>query len=164
MRQRFMSSSIHKVDNKGRVSVPANFRRLIEREAEPAIYLISDFRGRGYLEAYAFEELSQIHADIEAMPRYSPAREILEEEFIAKAFEVSLDDTGRILLPRDIREENGITDTAVFVGVGKHFQIRSPENRAANKARIAAALGPDHDPFALLPGSAPAADPFEALS
>ncbi|MFT6887067.1 MAG: DNA-binding transcriptional regulator/RsmH inhibitor MraZ, partial [Paracoccaceae bacterium] len=30
MRQRFTSSSVHKVDNKGRVSVPAGFRRVLD--------------------------------------------------------------------------------------------------------------------------------------
>jgi MraZ protein len=152
MRQRFTSSSVHKVDGKGRVSVPAGFRRVLEQAEEPGLAIISNFRNRGYIEGYTLDELTSIHADIEEMPRYSPQREILEEEFIAKALPLSLDENGRILLPKDIREDNGIGDSAVFIGVGRHFQIRSPENRALNQARLAAAMGPDQDPFALLPG------------
>jgi MraZ protein len=152
MRQRFTSSSVHKVDNKGRVSVPAGFRRVLDQAEEPGLGLISNFRNKGYIEGYTLDELSSIHADIEEMPRYSPQREMLEEEFIAKALPLSLDENGRILLPKDIREENGITDTAIFIGSGRHFQIRSPENRTAHQARLRAEVGPDHDPFAMLPG------------
>ncbi len=159
MRQRFTSSSVHKVDGKGRVSVPAGFRRVLEQAEEQGLALISNFRNQGYIEGYTLDELASIHADIEEMPRYAPQREILEDEFIAKALPLSLDENGRILLPKDVRDENGITDTAVFIGSGRHFQIRSPENRAAHKARLAAALGPDQDPFALLPGG-PAAGKF----
>lgn len=159
MRQRFTSSSVHKVDGKGRVSVPAGFRRVLEQAEEPGLAIITNFRNRGYIEGYTLDELTSIHEDIEEMPRYSPQREILEEEFIAKALPLSLDENGRILLPRDIREENGIEDSAVFVGQGRHFQIRSPESRARDKARLAAAMGPDQDPFALLPGG-PASGKF----
>ena len=77
MRQRFTSSSVHKVDGKGRVSVPAGFRRVLEQAEEPGLALISNFRNQGYIEGYTLDELASIHADIEEMPRYSPQREIL---------------------------------------------------------------------------------------
>lgn len=152
MRQRFTSSSVHKVDGKGRVSVPAGFRRVLEQAEEQGVALISNFRNQGYIEGYTQDELFSIHEDIEKMKRYSPARLVLENEFITKASLLTLDENGRILLTRELREENGIGDMAVFAGSGRHFQIRSQENWQAHQESIAAALGPDQDPFALLPG------------
>jgi MraZ protein len=152
MRQRFTSSSVHKVDGKGRVSVPAGFRRVLEQAEEQGLALISNFRNQGYIEGYTQDELFAIHADIEKMKRFSPARLALEHEFITKASFLPLDDNGRILLTKELREDNGLSDTAVFAGSGRHFQIRSPATWQAHQASIAAALGPDQDPFALLPG------------
>ncbi|MFT7026574.1 MAG: MraZ protein [Paracoccaceae bacterium] len=151
MGQRFTSNSVHKVDSKGRVSVPAGFRRVLEQASEPGVVLISDFRGRGHIEGYTQDEMAIIYADIEAMDRYSEEREDLEMEITSQTVHLPLDENGRILLTKAVLAENGITDTAVFLGMGTHFQIWSPkrleEMKEARRERRTGAA------FAKLPGT-----------
>ena len=48
------------------------------------------------------------------------------------------DSTGRIVLTEKLLQHAGITDSAVFVGKGRKFQIWNPENWAKEEARIRA--------------------------
>ena len=85
MIRRFRGESLHKVDTKGRVSVPAAFRRVLE-EGDP------DFSGgsspnfvivyggvRGIcLEGYTISSITKVDKLISRLPRFSRDREILE--------------------------------------------------------------------------------------
>ena len=44
----------------------------------------------------------------------------------ADARELAFDVTGRVIIPSDMLEHAGITDTALFVGRGNSFQIWNP--------------------------------------
>lgn len=56
----------------------------------------------------------------------------------AKRF--TFDSTGRIVLTEKLLKHAGITDTAVFVGKGRKFQIWNPENWEKEEARIRAEI------------------------
>ena len=51
--------------------------------------------------------------------------------------QLSFDGDGRIILPADLRQKAGIDGQATFVGVGKLFQIWSPERLAEFRAQQA---------------------------
>jgi len=50
----------------------------------------------------------------------------------------TFDSTGRIVLTEKLLKHAQITDTAVFVGKGRKFQIWNPENWIKEEARIRA--------------------------
>ena len=52
----------------------------------------------------------------------SPAAKIL-----SRSMTISCDADGRIVLPQDFIRHAGITDRALFVGLGRTFQIWAPE-------------------------------------
>ena len=128
----FLSSYANKVDKKGRVSVPASFRAELEH--------LNGFVAFPHTEHACIEGWDRSRMDelAEAMDQYSP----LSEEYDAlgylmgKARVLPFDPEGRVILPPYLIETAGITDSAVFVGRGKSFQIWDPERHAAFETRI----------------------------
>ena len=135
----FRGESTHKVDQKGRVSVPAPFRRVLEEGdpdwlpgQNPTMVLIYGFPGRPRLEAYSMEGAGKIDEMIEAMPRFSKKRQIAERFFNAKSMYLQVDENGRLVLPAKLREKIGLVSEASFVGMGEHFQIWAPDEFGAD--------------------------------
>ncbi len=128
----FLSSYANKVDKKGRVSVPAPFRAELEH--------LNGFVAFPHTEHACIEGWDRSRMDqlAEAMDQYSP----LSEEYDAlgylmgKSRELPFDPEGRVILPPYLIETAGITDSVVFVGRGKSFQIWDPERHAEFETRI----------------------------
>ncbi len=151
MWQRFTSSSVHKVDAKGRVSVPALFRRVLEQGETPGgLVLIPNLRGSDCLEGFTHEFIDQIAASISQMKPFSKARRRLEYEFLANALPMQLDDTGRMVLSPALKAAAGIDDQARFVGMGESFQIWAPDRFDRMMAGLAEE-DDDEDPLDSLP-------------
>ena len=115
---RFLSSAVNRIDAKGRVSVPAHFRAVLQK--------------RGYSELYALRALDVPALDVgglDLLDRYEE-RIALEDPFLQTADDMSffchgdgaflkLDQDGRITVSDFIREHTGITAEVAFVGRGQ---------------------------------------------
>lgn len=163
MARMFKGSYDLKVDPKGRVSIPAAFRRIIET-ADPefdakdsksrAVFSVGyGLAGKGFLEGFSVESLAGVHADMDALKRGSQARKTLEYLYLANVQDLQIDDNGRIVLPLAWREKMGISDDAKFVGYGNRFEIWNPETyarvRGAHTQDFLEAQGEDFDPQSL---------------
>ncbi len=161
MIRRFRGESVHKVDQKGRVSVPAPFRRVLE-EGDPdwteglnpnLVLIYGRSRERPCLEGYSIRAIGEIDDMIAQLPRFSPEREIIERFINTRSVYAQVDENGRMVLSAKLREMIGLTDEALFAGMGDKFQIWTPEGFAADEARMAGAIaemGGETDPLALL--------------
>jgi MraZ protein len=148
------------VDQKGRVSVPAPFRRVLEEGdpdwtegLNPNFVLIYGRPGRACLEGYSIRAIGEIDDMIAALPRFSREREMIERFINTRSVYAQVDENGRMVLPAKLREMIGLGDEAYFAGMGDKFQIWTPEGFAADEARMAgdiADMGADADPLALL--------------
>ena len=135
MIRRFRGESLHKVDTKGRVSVPAAFRRVLE-EGDPDFSVGSSpnfvivYGGvRGIcLEGYTISSITKVDKLISKLPRFSRDREILERFINTQSTYMQLDETGRIVLSPRLKDKIGIKDEAIFAGMGEKFQIWEPNN------------------------------------
>lgn len=85
MGRRFRGESHHKVDSKGRVSIPASFRRVLEAADpnwksgdSPELVIVYGDHRRQFLECYTMEAIDEVDAKIAALPRGSKPRKILE--------------------------------------------------------------------------------------
>lgn len=160
MKRRFRGESVHKVDPKGRVSVPAPFRRVLEEGdpdwtegLNPTFVLIYGRRGKACLEGYSMRAMDEVDEEVAARPRFSREREILERMLSTKSVYAQVDENGRIVLPARLREMIGVTDEALFAGMIDKFQIWAPRSYAEDEARDDGWLeeqGLDGDPHALL--------------
>ena len=158
MLRRFRGESTHKVDQKGRVSVPAPFRRVSE-EGDPdwteglsPTFVLIYGMSRNCLEGYTIEGAAKLDAKIERLP-LGKTRAALERLVNSQSVYAQVDDNGRIVLPQKLRELFGLNEEALFAGMGEHFQVWAPTAYEADMAGIddwRAGLDPDEDPFALL--------------
>ena len=157
MIRRFRGESLHKVDAKGRVSVPAAFRRVLE-EGDP------EFTGGSYpnfvvvyggvrgncLEGYTISSITKVDKLISKLPRFSSDREILERFINTQSTYMQLDENGRIVLSYRLKEKIGIRDEAIFAGMGEKFQIWEPNNYQNEVDALDSAfknLSEDENPF-----------------
>lgn len=135
----FLSTVTMKVDRKGRVSVPANFRAAVGNDTFNGIILYPSFR-RPCLDGADMgfmERLSEsIHGDFGL---YSDSHEALATATLASAQQLTFDSDGRVGLPKDLAAHAGITDQATFVGLGRTFQIWEPDAYQAHRSAQQAA-------------------------
>ncbi|RKZ29504.1 hypothetical protein DRQ36_08395 [bacterium] len=111
----------HKVDAKGRVQVPISLRRADMDKIYDRFVLVRGIGGclalftkeifEGFVDAFDPEVLGDM-GRVEFM-----------RQFYSRIHDVELDSQGRVLLPRLLREEAGITDSALFLGAGKWVEI-----------------------------------------
>lgn len=126
MWQQFTSSFFNKVDAKGRVSIPALWRKALElRNADGHIVLVPAFRDRNCVEGYSPDEYQRLAAAVSRMHPSDPNRRKVEYRLMGRALPMQLDDNGRIVIPREMREAFGLDGDVVFVGTGDSFQIWS---------------------------------------
>ncbi|MEM8578485.1 MAG: division/cell wall cluster transcriptional repressor MraZ [Pseudomonadota bacterium] len=134
MARRFRGESDHKVDTKGRVSIPASFRRVIEagdpdwtEGLPPRLIIVYGGATRDYLEGFTVDAMDEVDEKIAAHPRGSAKRKAMERLYSAQSIETVVDDTGRIVLPAKLREKISLDGLARFVASGDTFEIWRPE-------------------------------------
>ena len=134
MIRRFRGESLHKVDIKGRVSVPAPFRRVLEDGDpefkignNPNFVIVYGGVKTPCLEAYTIKSISAVDQLISKLPRFSREREILERFINTQSLYIQLDENGRIVLPPKLKSLVGIEGEAIFAGMGEKFQMWEPK-------------------------------------
>ncbi|QPH53008.1 division/cell wall cluster transcriptional repressor MraZ [Pontivivens ytuae] len=134
MALRFRGEWTHKVDAKGRVSVPAPFRRVLEAGApgwqsgDPVPFVVvKNQDSQPCLNVYSVAEIELIDDEIYALPRFTEERDRIARRLASGSANLTLDENGRFGLTAEMREKTGIGDQAVFSGMVERFQIWSPE-------------------------------------
>ena len=162
MVRRFRGESHHKVDAKGRVSIPASFRRVLESGDPnwteglfPELVIVYGDERRNQLECFTIDAIRDVERRIEKMPRGSKRRRALQRLYNTQSLLTSVDETGRLVLPAKLREKIVLDGTAFFAGNGDTFEIWKPETYEAEMDAELEADGdfdPDADPSIYLDG------------
>lgn len=147
MEQVFRGNPTHKVDAKGRVSIPADFRRVLDacdpnREpgSQPRFVLCFGDTRFPYYTVLTMSGMAEISERIAEMDEGDPDREALEDYYYTTAETLNVDDSGRLGLNADLRARIGITDQATFAGKGTTFRIYSPDAPKIATGRLTQAL------------------------
>ena len=127
----FNGSALNAVDAKGRLSVPAFIRAVIERRSDARAIILGAHEIDPCLTAYDRNYARHLFAENE---RRRLAEEGADPEaHFARARrtfgvteEVPYDSSGRIILPPLTRRRGRIEELALFVGVGGTFEIWNP--------------------------------------
>lgn len=131
----FFDTVINKVDAKGRVSVPAEYRAVFAFE-EAEMVAFRSFT-LPCIECCTSRLLQKIADEMEdSLDMFSQRQDDLSSLIFADAKEFTFDSTGRIGLTEKLLKHAGIVDAAVFVGKGKTFQIWNPQRYAEEEAAI----------------------------
>ena len=130
----FQGSALNAVDAKGRVSVPAFLRSVVERRGDARTIVLAKHEAFACLAAYDPAYAALKHAKLERlfeMEEANPQAALDYQQRNLMAFaaseEVPYDSSGRIVLPPMMRAKGGIGDLALFLGAGETFQIWNPE-------------------------------------
>ena len=135
----FLGTHRGKLDKKGRISVPAQFRAVLEAIGTAEIVLFPSFR-HPCIEAWpapAFAALSAGHTRLDV---FSDGADDMAAALFATAHPARPDSEGRLVLPEDLVAEAGLGETVAFLGANQCFQIWDAERAAARvrEARVKA--------------------------
>ena len=147
----FLGSYRHQVDGKGRVAVPAQFRRGL-----PSGSVVSH-GPEGRLVIRPPEEWDALERSYSMTAESGPEERAFLRALYASARPVELDGQGRLLLDAEHRRWAGIEDRVVFVGLGAVVEIVGEKAWDAENASMdQAAFTALNDRVMTRSGSAPA--------
>jgi len=109
----FLSQYTNKIDNKGRVSVPADYRISLKTQFFNGIIAFRSFKFKT-IEALDYERMQKIADSIDDLDFFSQNKNDLSTAILSDS------------LPQDLLSFAGISRYATFVGRGSTFQIWDP--------------------------------------
>jgi MraZ protein len=128
---RFLSTFQGRLDSKGRVSLPAAFRAVLEADGHPGVFLHPALE-QPAIEAGGNRLLQEIDGLIGRFSPYSEARDLMATALLGQAEIAKLDPEGRLTLSERLKAHAGISGSLVFVGLGEKFRIWAPEKFVAH--------------------------------
>jgi MraZ protein len=118
----FLGRYSHNLDDKGRLTVPARFRELLEPDGA---FIMQGFdHNLMILPSATFHNLSD---KVHRMSMTNPDARLLRRLLYASAERVEVDRAGRILIPQFLRQSAGLETGVMIVGNGDYFELWSPE-------------------------------------
>jgi len=129
----FQGSALNAVDAKGRLSVPAFVRSVIERRSDARAIVVGAHEIAPCLTAYGRGYARNLYLDMERRRLADEEKGGAIEDHYARARrlfgmteDVPYDPSGRIILPTMMRRKGRVEDLALFVGVGGTVEIWNP--------------------------------------
>lgn len=122
----FLSTTVNKVDKKGRVSVPAPFRATLAGQSFAGIVAFPSPE-LGAIDACGIDRMEALSASLDEPDQYSHEELDLARLIFAQAEQLAFDDTGRVVLPKLLGAHAHISDEILFVGNGPTFQMWQPQ-------------------------------------
>ncbi len=115
----FTSRHNHIIDDKGRISLPKDYREILMKLGNQIIITTFD----GCLYVYPQEEWSKFAEKIYALP--SGDREVrdFQRYILSHATNCFVDKQGRMLIPNSLRSVAQLEKDVVIVGRVKHFEL-----------------------------------------
>lgn len=135
----FVSHHALRLDAKGRLSVPAAFRAVLAAEQASGLYCYPAL-DRPAIDAGGQALLKDIDQLIASFPPYSEEREQLTTALYGTSDTLKMDAEGRIVLPDTLKDYAFIRGQAVFVGLGRKFQIWEPDRFRAHLSEATATV------------------------
>ena len=133
----FLSSAVNKIDAKGRISIPASFRNVLEFQWYSGVYLFPSFTSSA-IDGGGLELINQISESVERMQLFAEETDALSTALFADTYSLSYDQDGRISLPESLIEHANLKDKAIFVGQGRKFQVWNPYHFKEFKEKVRA--------------------------
>jgi MraZ protein len=109
-----------RVDEKGRVKVPADFKRVLDERYGAEFYITS--KDGKIAKVYPMDEWVKIEQKIMANPTEGVKKFLDTTSFWGQTVEI--DGQGRLLLPGLLREEANLKGDVAVVGVLNHLEVR----------------------------------------
>ena len=116
----FLGQYQHNLDDKGRLMIPARYRELLAAGA----FIMQGFDR--CLIVMTDVHFKEVYERINAMNMADPNARLLRRLILSTAYPVEIDKVGRILVPMNLRQFNGIESEAIVAGQGEYFEVWNP--------------------------------------
>lgn len=136
----FVSTFVNRIDVKGRVSIPARFREILDAQGSRSIYARLSTASSS-ISAGGSEWMAGLYAMIENHDPSTEAHDDFAYTLLGDTVELTLDSEGRVGFPSDLMRYAQLEESAAFVGLGSHFEVWEPralELRKINARRATA--------------------------
>jgi MraZ protein len=127
----FRSSQPTRVDEKGRLKLPAEFKRVVDGKYNAEFFITSQDGLTAQI--YPMAEWEKIEAKLALIPDMNPAKKKYVDRVNYYGQVAEMDAQGRMLLPQLLRESARLSGDALVVGKGTFLAV---ENLEVLKKRI----------------------------
>jgi transcriptional regulator MraZ len=114
-----------RVDDKGRLKVPAEFKRVIDEKYGQQFYITS-LDGK-VAQIYPFEEWERIEQKLASLSTFNPAKKKFLSRVNYWGQQVEIDCQGRLLIPQLLRENAEIKGEVAVLGNLTYLEVRNME-------------------------------------
>ena len=114
-----------RVDEKGRLKVPAEFKRVIDEKYGQQFYITS-VDGK-VAQIYPFEEWERIEQKLASLSTFNPTKKKFLSRVNYWGQQVEMDGQGRLLIPQLIRENAEIKGEVAVLGNLTYLEVRNME-------------------------------------
>ncbi|MGD0270954.1 MAG: division/cell wall cluster transcriptional repressor MraZ [Candidatus Sulfotelmatobacter sp.] len=114
-----------RVDEKGRLKVPAEFKRVIDEKYNTQFYITS-VDGK-VAEIYPFEEWERIEQKLAGLSNYNPTKKKFLDRVNYWGQQVEMDGQGRLLIPQLLRDAASIKGEVAVTGNLNRLLVRNLE-------------------------------------
>ena len=121
----FRGNHLTRVDEKGRLKVPAEFKRTIDEKYGQQFYITS--RDGNIAEIYPFEEWKKIEEKLATVSNFNPAKKKFLDRVNYYGQMVEMDSQGRVLIPQILRESAEVKGDVLVFGNLTFLEVRNAE-------------------------------------
>ncbi|HEX7961660.1 MAG TPA: division/cell wall cluster transcriptional repressor MraZ [Terriglobales bacterium] len=114
-----------RVDEKGRLKVPAEFKRTIDEKYGQQFYITS--RDGKIAEIYPFEEWKKIEEKLATVSNFNPAKKKFLDRVNYYGQMVEMDSQGRVLIPQILRESAEVKGDVLVFGNLTFLEVRNAD-------------------------------------
>jgi len=114
-----------RVDEKGRLKIPSEFKRVIDEKYAQKFYITS-FDGI-VAQMYPFEEWERIEQKLAALSTFNPTKKKFLNRTNYYGQVVEMDGQGRLLVPQILRESAQIRGEVAVLGNLTYLEVRNLE-------------------------------------
>ena len=128
----FLSTFVNKLDKKGRVSVPASFRLVLNQQSFQGIVAFRSFKLPA-IEGMGIDRMQRLSESVDQLDLFSDAQDDLTASIFSDSQMLAFDGDGRVILNQALIDHAKIQDGVAFVGRGATFQIWNPADFEAHQ-------------------------------
>ena len=114
-----------RVDEKGRLKIPAEFKRVVDEKYGSQFYITS-LDGKSAL-VYPFEEWERIEEKLSRLSTFNPTKKKFLSRTNYYGQQVEIDAQGRLLIPQLLRDAADIKGEVAVLGNLTYLEVRNLE-------------------------------------
>ncbi len=121
----FRGTHLTRLDDKGRLKMPAEFKRLIDEKYSAQFYITS-LDGRS-AKVYPMEEWEAIERKLAAISNFNPTKQRLLKHTSFYGQQVGFDGQGRLLLPSILRDSAELKGEVAVSGYLTYLEVQNAD-------------------------------------